>query len=56
MEIVVPDIVGGHVLDLAVFGMPVENAASTAVDVTLAPNELFRRVGMRRFNVAEYGL
>ena len=56
MEIIVSDIVGGHVLDLAVFGMPVENAASTAVDVTLAPNELFRRVGMRRFNVTEYSL
>ena len=39
LEVGIADVVGFHVLDLAVFGVPLEDAVDTAVQVALAPRD-----------------
>ena len=51
LEIRITRVVGFHVLDLPVFGMPLEHAVAAAVDVALTPIDLFGAGGFVRLRL-----
>ena len=48
LQVRTPEVVGFHVLDFAVFGVPLEDAVSTAVHVALRPVDFIGRLGESR--------
>ena len=48
LQVRAPEVVGFHVLDFAVLGVPLEDAVSTAVHVALRPVDLIGRLGESR--------
>ena len=53
LEVIVSRIVGEHVGDFAILYMPLEDAPSSAVHVTLTPDDLVFGCGLRWFYLAE---